>query len=80
MDLQTIVAAQAAELSHLTATQIGLDHSLLWDLRIDEDDFSYVFVPALEKELGIKTSPTDWAGIRTVRDVVEMLLKKVARA
>lgn len=78
MDLFNLVATEAAELSRISRGDIRPEHRLLEDIDMDGDDFSYLFVPALEKALAIKTKPSDWNGVRTVDDVVALLQSKVS--
>ena len=78
MDLLSIVIDKAAELSEVRREDIRPDHRLMRDLEMDEDDFSFVFVPRLEKTLGVKTSPADWETVSTIGDVVEVFQKRMA--
>ena len=54
------------------------EHTLLGDIDMDGDDFTFEFVPTLEKALRIKTLQSDWDEVRTVRDAVVMLQRKVS--
>ena len=76
MDLLSIVIHTAAELSEMRHEDIRADHRLIGDLEMDEDDFSFVFVPRLEKMLGVKTSPAVWETVSTIGDVVEVFQKR----
>jgi acyl carrier protein len=78
MDLQHIVISNIAELSRMKQADIRLEHTLVGDIKMDGDEFSFVFVPALEKALRIRTSQSDWDGVRSVGDIVEMLQRKPA--
>ena len=77
MDLQHLVTSTAAKLSLMRQTDMRPEHTLLGDIGMDGDDFSYSFVPGLEKALGIRTSQSDWSGVLTIRDVVLMLQNKI---
>jgi acyl carrier protein len=77
MDLLGLVLSAAAEHSRIPRDQMRPEHRLLEDVEMDGDEFSYLFVPALEKAMNIKTTPTDWRGVRTILDVVDMLQDKV---
>lgn len=77
-DIYAVVTSTAAELSVMLKADIRPEHTLFGDLAIDGDDFSFEFVPALEKALEIKTRQSDWDTVRTVRDAVAMLQKMVA--
>ena len=78
VDILSVVTQKAAELSELQQTEIRPEHWLLRDIRMDEDDFSYIFVPQLERLLGVKTRPSDWDAVYTVRDVVELFERKLS--
>ena len=77
MSVHDLVLSHLREHSHLRSEEIKLEHTLAGDLRMDGDDFSYLFVPQLEKALGLKTSQEDWDHVTTVGDVIKMLERKV---
>jgi len=60
MDINNLVISAAAKLSLMPQVDIRPEHSLLGDIDIDGDDFSFDFVPSLERSLGIKTHQADW--------------------
>ena len=76
MDIQQLVISHVSELSKLRPDAIRLEDTLLGDVKMDGDDFSYLFVPGLEKSLGVKLPPSDWVGVRTVADVIQLLRQK----
>lgn len=51
---------------------IGLDLPL-HKLNVDTDDWSFSFIPALDRELDIRTSEDDWSQAGTVREIALML-------
>ncbi len=53
--------------------EIVLSHLLVNDLKIDSDDFSFLFVPKIEQLLKIQTSQNDWDRVFTVQDVINVL-------
>ena len=53
------------------------DHKLLGNIDIDGDDFSFAFVPSLERALRVKTLKEDWDNVETIQDVVHMLQRKL---
>jgi acyl carrier protein len=79
MDIQQLVVSHVSALSKLRPEEIRLDHTLLGDVKMDGDDFSYLFVPGLEKSLGMKLPQSDWAGVRTVGDVIQMVRRKTEK-
>ena len=77
MNVQDLVVTKIAELSRFSKEEILVDHTLLGDLRMDEDDFSFLFVPELEKAVGMELPQGDWDGIRTVGEVIRMIEGKI---
>jgi acyl carrier protein len=55
-----------------------LTDRLVDDLRIASDDLSFMFVPELERKLGIRVPVDEWRSVYTGRDACE-LLKRYAR-
>lgn len=43
--------------------------SLVEELRLDGDDFSFLVVPKLERALGISLRDADWSTVRTASDL-----------
>lgn len=80
MDIRQLVVSEVSALSEVEPSELRLEHTLLGDAKMDADDFSYLFVPRLEKALGLRFSQSDWAGIRTVGEVVQMLERKSKEA
>ena len=39
---------------------------------MDGDDFTFVFVPTVERALGVKTDPMAWAEVYTVEQAMEV--------
>ena len=48
---------------------------LIKDLKMDSDDFSFLFVPQLEQQLRIKVPIKEWSVIQTIEDVICLLEK-----
>ena len=44
--------------------------------RLDTDDLSYLFVPAVEEAFGVKLSLIEWKNADTIRDIAELLNQK----
>lgn len=55
------------------AGRLRLDADLTRDLKIDSDDLSFLFVPKLERRLGVKIPVEEWSSVGTVRDAVNLL-------
>jgi acyl carrier protein len=72
---KAIEDAVRRSLEDLTGTprnQIKLSDRLRADLKLDGDDFTFVLVPQVEKELGVKTSPTAWRNVFTVQEAIDV--------
>lgn len=78
MDIFGLVTAAAAEFSLMPQADMLPEHTLFGDIDMDGDDFTFEFVPTLEKTLRIKTLQSDWDEVRTVRDAVVMLQRKMS--
>ena len=46
---------------------------LVRDLHMDSDDFSFLFVPELEKRLGIHVPVQAWSTVYSVDDTIHLL-------
>ncbi|MBK7908182.1 MAG: hypothetical protein IPJ78_16685 [Gemmatimonadetes bacterium] len=77
MSIHDLVVNKIAELTRFVAEDVRVDHRLRDDLRMDEDDFSFLFVPGLERALGMALPQDDWQGVRTVGEVIRMIELKV---
>lgn len=77
MNVHDLVFNKIAELTRFRVEEILLDHTLLGDIRLDEDDFSFLFVPELEAAIGRELPQADWNEVRTVGDVIRMIERKL---
>ena len=48
---------------------------LVKDIKVDSDDLSFIFVPELEKRLGMRVPIDEWSTVSTVQEVIELLRK-----
>ncbi len=48
------------------------DH-LVHDLKISSDDLSFIFVPELERRLGINIPVSEWDNVGTVQEAIDLL-------
>lgn len=77
MNVHELVVSKIADLSRVKKGAILEDHTLLGDIRMDEDDFSFLFVPELERAIAMELPQSDWEGIRTVGEVIRLLERKL---
>jgi hypothetical protein len=82
LSLKVIEDAVLASLEDLTGRKRDLikrEDRLRADLRLDGDDFSFVFVPAIERQVGVTTSPIAWRGAVTVQDAIDIFARAAAQ-
>ena len=53
--------------------KLTLRDKIIKDLKMDSDDFSFLFVPMLEKATRIKVPVEKWAHVITIEDVIRLL-------
>jgi len=70
--VEQIVIETLEALSGMERKQIHGSDELLHDLHITGDDLSFVFVPEVERALGVKTDPSVWNNVSTVRDAIDV--------
>ena len=75
--VRACVLAAVEDVTGRSRQEVRPADRLLADLRMDADDFSYLFVPGLEKQLGVITSQDDWDGVVTVQDAIDVFVRKV---
>jgi acyl carrier protein len=63
------VRAILADVLGADADKLRDDALLVEDLKVDGDDFSFLVVPMLERELGVSLKGTDWSSVLTVADL-----------
>ena len=73
-DVASAVLAVIQDITGTVVSRIRRTDSLLDDLEIDGDDFSFVFVRNVEEKLGIKTNPVAWRHVRTVQQAIDVFL------
>jgi hypothetical protein len=70
--VEQLVLEGIVDVTRTNRGEINRTDRILEDLRMDGDDFSLVFVPAIESQLGVKTKPADWTNAYTVQDVIDV--------
>jgi hypothetical protein len=73
-EIERAVLASIEDITGVPIDRIRLNDALLRDLKMDGDDFTFVFVPGLEKVLGIKTDPSVWSQVYTVQQAIHVFL------
>lgn len=73
--IEQLVLATLEDLTGRKLCERDLDSDLAKDLRITSDDLSFVFVPNLEKSLGIRVPTRAWDHIHCGRDTAQLLEK-----
>lgn len=77
-EVARIVFASIADVTGRPPGDIRHNDTLLNDLRMDGDDFTFVFLPTVEKALGVKTDPKAWAEVSTVRHAIDVFMLALA--
>lgn len=57
--------------------QVGPGMRLIQDLGLSSDDLSFLFVPDIERQFGIKPSLEAWRRVYTVEDAVQLILTEI---
>jgi len=73
-DLHSLIYRVMERELAISTDDIGLDQPL-HKLDVDTDDWSFSFIPALERDLNIRTSVEEWSRSGTVREIAMMLQK-----
>lgn len=73
-EVERFVRAVIEDLTGTPANQIEIGDRLVEDLKIDGDDFTFVFVPTIEKALGVRTNASAWWHVSTVQDAIDTFL------
>ena len=71
-ELRVTIVELLAHVLGIEQASIGLEDRLIADLRLDSDDFSFWFVPALQERLGTEIPIEAWDTVFTVRDAVQV--------
>jgi hypothetical protein len=80
VDVREAVADVLEQILGRDRSSFGFDDRLVRDLCISSDDLSFMFVPELERRLGVKVNVSDWRNVHTGRDACELLGRYVEEA
>ena len=72
-EIQRIVLHQLSQLTGVAPEKIRRNAKLIEDLRVDGDDLSFLFIPAVEREAGVHVRPDAWTNVFTVEQVVDLV-------
>lgn len=76
-EVENAVLAAIEDLSPRHRSQIDLSASFVQDLQITGDDVTFVFIPQVERALGVKLQAERWRHVRTVQDAIDLLMRCV---
>lgn len=68
-----VIARALGDITAVPAATIRPEHRIVEDLGADGDDLSFVFVPEVERELGVRVDPSAWRSVHRVQDAVDIL-------
>lgn len=74
-EVRRAVLTSLQDVTGVPQSQMRDENSLLRDLKMTGDDFTFVFVPNVEKALGVKIQPSVWRKISTVGEAVEVFVE-----
>lgn len=74
---RTVIDALASAIL-IPADRIRPTDHLFDDLDADGDDLAGLFVPDVERALGIKVPVRAWDGVQTVQDIVDVVARVLA--
>lgn len=72
-EVEEVVLRHLADITKVARSRIRPSDDLVRDLKADSDDLSFLFVPAVERALGVIIPPENWSSVHTVRDAVDLL-------
>lgn len=75
-DIERVVLRRLEELTDVPVSRIRPTDQMVRDLQLDGDDFSFCFVPPLERSLGVRTTQADWDNALTVQDAVDVFVRR----
>jgi acyl carrier protein len=72
-DIEAIVRRHLEDITRIPRATIRGSDRIGRDLGADSDDLSFVFIPAVERELGVTVRHEMWRNIYTVQEACEAL-------
>jgi len=72
--VERAVLTSIGDITGTPVDRIRLTDALVGDLKMDGDDFTFVFVPGIERALGVKTDPKAWSHVHTVQQAIDVFL------
>ena len=64
---------ESEQLSDIPVESIKLSDRLIKDLKMDGDDFSFIFVPEIESKFSVKIPIQAWRKVSTIEDVINVI-------
>jgi len=78
-EIERIVLESVEDVTGIERSQIRRTDRLVHDLKMDGDGFSFVFVPDVEKALGVTTTQDQWDCASTIQDAIDVFAAAVQR-
>lgn len=72
-DVEGVVRRHLAKITRIPQERIRPSDRIVRDLNADGDDLSFLFIPAVERELGVTVKLEVWRSVYTVQDAVDAL-------
>ena len=73
-----VVRVTLADLTGVSAEAIRAEDRLVEDLKVTSDDLSFVFVPEVERQLGLRVRTERWRSVHTTQDAIDLLYETLA--
>lgn len=71
--VEVVVRRYLEDITKIPSGRILLSDRLVDDLNADGDDLSFLFIPGVEGELGVKVAHHVWMTVFTVQDAIDAL-------
>lgn len=72
-EVENVVMEQLEDILLAPRARIGPSDDLIRDLRVDDDDLTFVFIPGVERALGVRLPHDVWSTVYTVQGAVVAL-------
>lgn len=68
-----VVLYHLTDVTGIPPERIHLTDRVVRDLKVTGDDIDFIFIPRVERDLGVTLKPHEWIAMRTVEEVITAL-------
>jgi acyl carrier protein len=72
-EVKEIVLRWVCDITDLPVERIRLTDRFVDDLRADSDELTFVFVPGVERDVGVHVPVKAWKNVHTVADAIHLV-------